>query len=398
MYRRRPGLVLAMGIGLGLVTAETISACSQHYRSSESVYAAAATEQAPVVRNQVPTIVDAENQCSLERLLEALDSKQAIFVGETHGRYDHHLNQLTVIRGLHERGVDLAVGMEFFQEPFQPYLDHYVAGKIDEKTLLKKTEYFERWRFDYRLYRDILTYARDNGIPLIALNAPSELVAQVSEKGIAGLGPDDRVRLPQDLRPARSAYEDRLRPIFAMHGKTSEERFRRFVDVQLLWDEHMARVARDYLVANPIKMLVILAGSGHVAYPDAIPGRLARMTKGESAVVVTGDRERFAEESVDFVFAEREIALDPPGRLGVELEGADSVVKIREVRTAGPADIAGLRPGDQMLRINGEQVQAVEDVRLALLDKRPGDAVWVEVASGSKPDPGGRYERLVRLL
>ena len=124
-----------MGIGLGLVTAATISACSQHYRSSESAYAAAAAEQAPVIRNQVPTIVDAENQHSLERLLEALDSKQAIFVGETHDRYDHHLNQLTVIRGLHERGVDLAVGMEFFQAPFQPFLDHYVAGKIDEKTL-----------------------------------------------------------------------------------------------------------------------------------------------------------------------------------------------------------------------------------------------------------------------
>jgi uncharacterized iron-regulated protein len=105
---------------------------------------------------------------SFDQLLSALDGKRVIFVGESHDRYDHHLNQLAVIRGLHERGADLAIGTEFFQEPFQPDLDEYVAGRIDEKTLLRKTEYFERWRFDYRLYRDIVTYARDKGIPLRA--------------------------------------------------------------------------------------------------------------------------------------------------------------------------------------------------------------------------------------
>jgi uncharacterized iron-regulated protein len=252
-------------------------------------------------------------------------------VGETHDRYDHHLNQLAIIRGLHERGVDLAVGMEFFQEPFQRYLDQFVAGSIDDKTLLKETEYYDRWRFDYRLYRDILNYARGQGIPLIALNAPSELVKRVSEKGIGGLDSQDRARLPDDLRPAGSAYAERLRPIFAVHGQTSEDRFRRFVDVQLVWDEHMARVARDYLAANPTKTLVILAGSGHVAYPDAIPGRLARMTGEENAVVATGDRERFADGSVDFLFAERDIPLEPSGRLGVELAGADERATIREV-------------------------------------------------------------------
>jgi uncharacterized iron-regulated protein len=146
MYRRKSYTVLVMGIVLGLATAATISACSQHYRSSKSASAATATERVPIITNQVPAFVDAEKQGSLERLLEALDSKRAIFVGETHDRYDHHLNQLTVIRGLHERGLDLAVGMEFFQEPFQPDLDDYVAGRIDEKTLLKETEAPERDR------------------------------------------------------------------------------------------------------------------------------------------------------------------------------------------------------------------------------------------------------------
>jgi hypothetical protein len=60
------------------------------------------------------------------------------------------------------------------------------------------------------------------------------VTARFSENGIGGLKPEERVRLPGDLKPAAPAYRGRLRPISAMHGKMSQERFRRFVDVQLL--------------------------------------------------------------------------------------------------------------------------------------------------------------------
>ena len=67
----------------------------------------------------------------------------------------------------------------------------------------------------------------------------------------------------------------------------------------------MARVARDYLLANPNKTMVIRAESGNVAYPDAIPGRLARMLNGDHAVVATGVAERYADGAVDYLFTER---------------------------------------------------------------------------------------------
>jgi hypothetical protein len=197
----------------------------------------------------------------------------------------------------------------------------------------------------------IFTNARDNGIPLVALNVPSELVAQVSQKGIGALEPKERARLPQDLRPPELDYEARLRPIFAMHGKVSEDRFRRFVDVQLLCDQHMGRIAWDYLMRNPTKLMVILAGSGHVVFPDAIPGRLKRMIQGDVPTVATGARERFAGGNVDYLFVERGAALDPPGRLGVELASVDSGVRTREVRPTGPTHQVSLRPGDRMRRM-----------------------------------------------
>jgi hypothetical protein len=51
-----------------------------------------------------------------------------------------------------------------------------------------------------------------------------------------------------------------------------------------------------------------------------------------------------------------------------------------------------------MRHIDEEHINAIEDVRLALLDRKPGETVRVEVESGGESNPGTRYERLVRLL
>ena len=198
--------------------------------------------------------------------------------------------------------------------------------------------------------------------------------------------------------PPDEAYTERLRPVFEMHGQLSADRLRRFAAVQVLWDEHMARVARDYLDANPGKALVILAGSGHGAYQDAIPGRLARMTGAEIAVVATGPRNGFAEADVDFVLAERDTGLPEPGRVGMMLARDDRGVTVTAIPPASPAAEAGFRPGDLVLSIAGEPVQGMDDVRLALLDRAPGEQVWVEVVPGGGPAGDGRQGRVLTLL
>jgi hypothetical protein len=224
------------------------------------------------------------------------------------------------------------------------------------------------------------------------------LVARVSARGIDALGPGDRELLPADLPAPNAAYQDRLRPIYEMHGRISDERFRRFVDVQMLWDEHMARVARDYLVGNPGKTLVILAGSGHVAFSDAIPGRLGRMVPADQAVVATGRADRFSDGNLDHLLAERDVELAPLGRIGMMLASEDSAVKIRAVHPASPAAGAGFRPGDKILSIAGEPIRGVDDVKLALLDRVPGEQVWIEVGPEEAAQSDARHGRVLTLL
>jgi len=377
MPRSAFALVLATGFSIGVTSAAVLSAWGPADRNARSGPAPAAVPSA--ASRQDVGAIDPDDPESLDRLLAQLTTKRVVFVGETHDRYDHHLNQLAIIRGLRERGVDLAVGMESFQEPFQQALNQYIAGEIPEKALLKRTAYYERWRFDYRLYRDILEYARSRSIPLIALNAPSEMVAKVSRGGFEGLTAEERARLPADLSSAGKGYQARLRPIFEAHGKTSGEHFRRFVQVQMLWDEHMARVARDYLADHPEKTLVVLAGSGHIAYPDAIPDRLERMLPSDQAVVVIGAAEGFSGGRYDFRLAERDIDLPAPGRLGVVLASDDSAVRLQQVKPDSPAAASGLRAGDRVLSIAGEPIRQIEDVSLALLDRAPGEEVWIEI-------------------
>ena len=90
----------------------------------------------------IASVVDLSSLSDLQGLIDRLSDKRVVFVGEQHDRYEDHLNQLAVVAGLHEKGRDLAIGMEFFQQPFQPHLDAFVAGEIEEKELLRRTAYF----------------------------------------------------------------------------------------------------------------------------------------------------------------------------------------------------------------------------------------------------------------
>ena len=71
------------------------------------------------------------------------------------------------------------------------------------------------------------------------------------------------------------------------------------------------------------------------------------------------------------------------------LASADAGVRIREVRPASPSEKAGFLPGHRIRGIAGEPVRNMQDVRLALLDRMPGEEVWVDLEPGAKPKNGG---------
>ena len=123
---------------------------------------------------------------TLDEIKPTLLDRQVIFIGESHDRYEQHLAQLEIIRRVHQAHPDLAIAMEIFPQTAQGDLDDYIAGRIDEAAMLRRTDYFQS-NLDYRLYRPILHFAHDQGSPLVALNLPVEISRMLARGGLAAL-------------------------------------------------------------------------------------------------------------------------------------------------------------------------------------------------------------------
>ncbi|MEN8175864.1 MAG: ChaN family lipoprotein [Pseudomonadota bacterium] len=323
------------------------------------------------------------NPATLDSLLEQLADKRVIFVGETHTRLDHHQLQLALLKALHDQGRELAVGAEWFQFPFQKPLDDFVAGRIPDAEMLALSGYYDRWRFDYRLYRPILDFARQHRIPVVALNAPAELIDAIREHGLEGLPAEFRNQAPSTYDRSNALYETRLRHVFGMHANKNGN-FERFVDIQLTWDETMAEQAARYLERHPEKTLVIFAGAGHIAYGDGIPDRLERRTPLRAATVLPhmpGMKDR---SIADYIVATANAEeLPRSGLLGLFLDQTADGLVVKNFSESSTAQAAGLRKGDVLVAVEDQPTPHLAALKLALLDRVPGDTVTVAYRRGS---------------
>lgn len=332
----------------------------------------AAQERAPL------TALDLNANLALPGLIGRLATRRVVFIGEIHDRYDHHLNQLEIIQALYRRNPDLAIGVEYLEQRFQPQVDDYIAGRSTESAFLRSTQYFQEWGYDYRLYAPIFRYAREQRIPVRALNVPSSLASAVDKVGLAGLSPQQRASLPRDIEPADEGYKARLRDAFEGHPAKAPGAFDHFVEAQLVWDESMAANAAEYLNAHHDRNMVILCGAGHVEFGSGIPSRLERRTHATYAIVLSSGEE-IDPHIADYLVWSKIQNLPPAGVLGATPEEKNGECRIRSLTPSGAAQKAGLRRGDVVVAIDGQAIQTVADVRLALWDKKPGDRVRINV-------------------
>jgi uncharacterized iron-regulated protein len=315
----------------------------------------------------------------IAKLIPELSYHQVVFIGEQHPRFDHHLNQLAIIRGLYPIHSDLVIGVEFFQQPFQRYLDQYIAGELSTAELLDKTEYYDRWRYDFRLYAPILEFAQDNHIPIVALNVPTELIQKVGRDGLKGLSKKERAQIPSDIDYSDEGYVDRLKKVFEDHPQYFGE-FETFYEAQLVWDETMAESAANYLKGRPGAHMVVLAGNGHLAYGSGIPERFNRRLSTASTAIVLNDWEGSIEPKIaDYLLLSKEKELPSAGFLGIILKQSDGKLEISDFSETSAAKIAGMKEKDGILSLNGHPVSNMSDVKEIMWDKRPGDKVIVKV-------------------
>ena len=318
--------------------------------------------------------VEPARALTLGDIIDAVSDKPLLFIGERHTNYEDHKVELEVIRGRFKRGKKFAIGMEMFQWPFQKAIDAYLSGGANEREFLKKTEYFKRWGFEYNYYREIIEFAKAKGIPLIALNQRSEIVDKVAKGGLDALSAEEKKEIPQDMDMTDESYKKRLKAVYEDHP--GELTFENFYQSQILWDETMAHSAARFLKEHPEYQLVVLAGVEHIMYGSGIPSRTRRLTGRDYVTLINGSFDRDIGTYVLFPKP-----LKPPftAKLGVIAKESGGSVEIASFPGESVALKAGLKEGDAITSVDGWKIRTVNDIKIALVNKEPGQTIKVNV-------------------
>uniref|UniRef100_A0A7S4AFP3 Haem-binding uptake Tiki superfamily ChaN domain-containing protein n=2 Tax=Pseudo-nitzschia australis TaxID=44445 RepID=A0A7S4AFP3_9STRA len=224
----------------------------------------------------------------------------------------------------------MAVGIEAVQQKFQPALDAYITGILDENELKEATEWEARWYWSFDGYIPVLRACRDLGLPLLALDISSEDRKRVETGGLQEVLDDDEheYQYVPDQEAFRrfgntTAYRKyvnyTLKPPYELsHPRTNSnsnrnsdnikdgERggsnggggvsFSNFVARQMLRDEGMASASARWLSANPDGLLVACLGINHVTFGCGVPGRVKRMllssTPSSSSTAPVGETQQ----------------------------------------------------------------------------------------------------------
>jgi aminopeptidase N len=323
--------------------------------------------------------VETKTIINIPDVVDRTAEKKIIYVGEIHNRFEDHRAEFDIIRALHKKNSKIAIGMEMFQKPFQQVLNDYIAGKIDEREFLKKSEYFKRWNFDYTLYREILLYAREYKIPVIALNIRGEIVSKVAKSGLLSLSKEELEDVPADMDLSDSAYRKRLKEFYGLHQEEAPTmNFDFFYEAQVLWDESMAHNLNAFMEKHLDLQIVVLAGGGHLAYGSGIPVRAYRLNKKDYSILLnsTGDAEK---EMADYLLYPKPITPPESPKLMVLVKEEEGKLIVSGFPPGSISEQAGVEEGDVILSCDDTKIQDIADLKIFLLYKKKGDTVTVTV-------------------
>ena len=117
---------------------------------------------------------------SLTDLAKRLADKDVVVIGEYHGHQGSHLLQSRLQAHLYRHRPKQVLTMEQFEVDRQPVLDRYLADKIGEMELVEDAGAWPIYKY---AYRPLVEFARVRDLPVIAANAPADIVRCVGREG-----------------------------------------------------------------------------------------------------------------------------------------------------------------------------------------------------------------------
>ena len=154
----------------------------------------------------------------------------------------------------------IVLSMEMFETDGQLVLNEYLAGTIDESRFSRDIRLWS----NYKDYRPMIEYAKQNKIQVIAANPPRRYVSLVNRRGMRSLDSLSKDAkkflppLPYDTLTGR--YREKFMDIMkGTPGSTSQNIYYS----QNLWDAGMAYSIYSYLKKNKHKKVFHCVGGFH---------------------------------------------------------------------------------------------------------------------------------------
>jgi uncharacterized iron-regulated protein len=355
----------------------------------------------------VPLVLDGVTDCTTGEVITPgelparLGAVKLLFVGEAHTSMDFHRAQLRVIQALHDAGRRVMIGLEMYPYTEQRFLDQWGAGHLTEQGFVELSDWYDNWGYHWNYYREIFLYARQKGIEMFALNTPREIVKSVRTKGFENLTEEEAGRVPTQIDTDSDEHFRLFKAFFGedgvpFHASMTEEQWRGMFNAQCAWDATMAynavRALRDRDSDEAI--MVVLIGSGHVAYGLGIQRQAVQWFDGEMAAIVPipvidekGDRVKTVQASyADFIWGLPPFVDELYPDLGISTLKVDESERRRVIHVAedSVAQSAGFAIGDVLMTMNGSDLPDRRTLNRMMAGLRWGDSAVYEVDRGGE--------------
>ncbi len=325
---------------------------------------------------------------SFQKMIKEMKESEFIYVGETHNSLPMHDIQSKIIQALYEQDRNLSIGLEMFPVSFQEALNKWSMAILSQDEFIRESRWYVNWNFNFGFYEKIFKLAKNNKIPLYALNAPRAIIRKIRMKGWGKLSEDEKKAVP---KPDVSHEEHRvlIRTIFEsmelphqMKGGDLDMVFEGLYRAQSAWDEVMAFNALQSREREGRKM-VVLVGSGHLLYNLGINRRAYEKNrlplKTVICVVIPEGKKsiKVARSLADYVWGINEEKMPIFPSIGLRFKKFDRLdnLVIERKPIDGISKNANFEKGDVVLSVDGKSFSDINELRIYLAEFNWDDEV-----------------------
>ncbi|OGR68678.1 MAG: hypothetical protein A2081_03820 [Elusimicrobia bacterium GWC2_61_19] len=215
-----------------------------------------------------------------EAFQDVIAAADVIYAGDERAGRKDHLAQLELIRTLTAvRKGRVTVALAALNAASQPALDDYLAARTTEAVFLKEAGWDAQTGVDFRLYRPLLEFIRENKLRAAAIGIPRPVISKIARGGLAALDKREKALFPADM-PAETdkAYLAYVRTAYKALAPGIS--WPNYLTAMSAWNSGLGANALRLLKTAPGGALLILAGNSHIKYNAGLAAYVRSRAKG----------------------------------------------------------------------------------------------------------------------